>query len=61
MKNVVKILVEKKTVVVTTLGRSGCGYEDNIKLDLRGRECEGVDYIEVAQEKVHQHDIEKTK
>jgi hypothetical protein len=42
MKNVVKILVEK-TVVLTTLGRSGCGYENNIKLDLRDQSCEKVD------------------
>jgi hypothetical protein len=51
MKNVVKIVVEKP--------RSSCGWEDKFKLDLRDKECEGEDCIEMAQDRVHWHDIEK--
>jgi hypothetical protein len=31
------------------LGRHGCRWEENIKIDLKETGCEGVDYIKLAQ------------
>jgi len=33
------------------LGRPGCRWEDNIKLDLQEVECGGMDWIELAQDR----------
>jgi len=33
------------------LGRPGRGWKDNIKMDLQEEECEGVDWIDVAQDR----------
>jgi len=32
-------------------GRPRCGWEDNIKMDLQEVECEGMDWIELAQDR----------
>jgi hypothetical protein len=32
-------------------GRSRCSWEDNIKMDLQEVECEGMDWIELAQDR----------
>jgi hypothetical protein len=36
-----------------SLGRRGYRWEDNIKVDLKEIVCEGVDWIHVAQGRVH--------
>jgi hypothetical protein len=33
------------------LGRHRCRWEDNIKMDLKEVECEGMDWIELAQDR----------
>jgi hypothetical protein len=33
------------------LGRTGCRWEDNIKMDLQEAACGGTDWIEVAQDR----------
>jgi hypothetical protein len=33
------------------LGRRGCRWEDNIKMDLQERGCVGVDWIELTQDR----------
>jgi hypothetical protein len=33
------------------LGKSRCRWEDNIKMDLQEVECEGMDWIELAQDR----------
>jgi hypothetical protein len=33
------------------LGRPRCGWDDNIKMDLQEMECEGMDYIKLAQDR----------
>jgi hypothetical protein len=35
------------------LGRPGCGWEDDIKMDLGEIEWDGVDWIDVAYDKDH--------
>ena len=32
-------------------GRPRCGWEDNIKMDLQEVECEGMEWIELAQDR----------
>jgi hypothetical protein len=45
-RNLVGKLEEKRT-----LGRPKCRWEDNIKTDLQEVGCEGMDWIDVAQDK----------
>ena len=35
----------------TPLGRPGCRWEDNTKLDLQEVRCEAIDWIELAQDR----------
>jgi hypothetical protein len=52
--------LKKKTVVLTTVGRSGCGYEDNIKRDpIRG--VKGWTVLNGLRKGSTGHDIEKAE
>jgi len=35
-----------------SLGRPGCRWEDNIKMDLQEVECGGIDWIDLALDRV---------
>jgi hypothetical protein len=45
-----KVLV-RKPEVKRQLGRLRCKWEDNIKKDLQGVGCAGMDWIELAQDR----------
>jgi hypothetical protein len=48
--NACRILV-RKPEGKTPLGRPRCRWVDNIKMDLREIGCEGVDWIDMAQDR----------
>jgi hypothetical protein len=50
MRNVYKILV-RKPEVKRPLGRYRHRWEDNIKMDCKERDCEDVDWMQLAQDK----------
>jgi len=50
-RGVYRVLVGKSEVK-RPLGRPRCRWEDNIKLDLQEVGCGGLDWIEVAQDRV---------
>jgi hypothetical protein len=49
-RDVYRVLVGKREGK-RSLGRPSCRWDDNIKMDLYEVECEGLDWIERAQER----------
>jgi hypothetical protein len=50
MRDIHRVLVGKPEGK-RPLGKPGCRWEDNIKMDLQDVECGGMDWIELAQDR----------
>jgi hypothetical protein len=40
-----------KTEVIRPLGKTKCRWEDNIKMDLHDVGCDGIDWIDLTQDR----------
>jgi len=49
-RGVYRVLIGKPEGKIP-LGRPGCRWKDNIKMDLQEMGCEGMDWIELAQDR----------